>query len=242
MFLMPLRHAKHKVRLMEIGLGCDMRYGPGASVALWKQLLPDAELIEAEFDAACVARAKARGHLDGLQVVTGDQGDARTLAAWKEAIGPERVDIIIDDGGHKNSQITASFDALWPLVREGGVYVIEDMMVGRHPRFEDTGGRDVMADRIASWIDQLLLPPSWSYWANASTAAAPSKKSRFPLPRDIQFVLCQPEACVIGKKPPNFRSRPQPPPPRAAAPGPGERPVNGHRQHDKHGPFRHSYA
>ena len=110
------------------------------------------------------------------------------------------------------------------------MYAIEDMMVGRHPRFEDTGGRDVMADRIASWIDQLLLPPRWSIWANASTAAAPSEKSRFPLPRDIQFVLCQPEACVIGKKPPNFRSRPQPPPPRAAAPGPGERPVNGHRR------------
>ena len=55
-------------------------------------------------------------------------------------------------GGHKNSQIGHSFDVLWPLVRNGGVYVIEDLQVGRFKsyggeniNYEDTEGRGVMA-------------------------------------------------------------------------------------------------
>jgi hypothetical protein len=33
-----------KMKMPEIGLGCDMLYGPGASVKLWKEFLPEADL------------------------------------------------------------------------------------------------------------------------------------------------------------------------------------------------------
>ena len=38
---------KKAKEMLEIGLGCDMDYGPGASVSLWKDLFPAAELWEA---------------------------------------------------------------------------------------------------------------------------------------------------------------------------------------------------
>ena len=133
LFLMPLRHARD-VRMLEIGLGCNMGYGPGASVSVWQRLLPDAELWEAEFDAECVEAARAKGQLEGVRTLTGDQGDAATLEGWKRALGGE-LDVIVDDGGHKNSQLGASFDALWPLVKLGGVYVLEDLQFGHQPRY-----------------------------------------------------------------------------------------------------------
>lgn len=35
-FLLPYYYVHPKMKFLEIGLGCDMNYGPGASVALWK--------------------------------------------------------------------------------------------------------------------------------------------------------------------------------------------------------------
>ena len=53
MFLMPLR-ALGSNQAPEIGLGCDMSYGPGPVRTLKTQLLPDAQMWEAELDANCV--------------------------------------------------------------------------------------------------------------------------------------------------------------------------------------------
>ena len=44
------------MKMLEIGLGCDMGYGPGASVAVFKKLFPTAELWEAEFSALAVLK------------------------------------------------------------------------------------------------------------------------------------------------------------------------------------------
>ena len=68
-FLYPLKFAAHTPRMLEIGLGCNMDYGPGASVQIWRQLLPHAELWEAEYDAACVEKARAKGQLEGIKTV-----------------------------------------------------------------------------------------------------------------------------------------------------------------------------
>ena len=42
--LSPYYHQFPTMKMLEIGLGCDMKYGPGASVALYKKLFPKAEL------------------------------------------------------------------------------------------------------------------------------------------------------------------------------------------------------
>ncbi len=80
-------------------LGCDMKYGPGASVAIWKDiLLPTDELWEAEFDRACVEKAQKNKQLEGVNVLVGDQGDPEVLASWLQKSG-NNFDVIIDDGG-----------------------------------------------------------------------------------------------------------------------------------------------
>ena len=72
------RRRNDALKLLEIGLGCDMHYGPGASATLWRKYLPHAEIWFAEFDSDCVN--KQRGVINALNVsvVTGDQGNAET--------------------------------------------------------------------------------------------------------------------------------------------------------------------
>ena len=48
-------------KMLEIGLGCDMDYGPEASIKIWRSFFgPSAQIWEAEYDAACVKRHQKR--------------------------------------------------------------------------------------------------------------------------------------------------------------------------------------
>jgi hypothetical protein len=191
MYLMPYRHLpqEHPMKILEIGLGCGMDYGPGASVKLWRTMFPNAEIWEAEYQKQCVDHAKEKGMMGDIHVIVGDQQDKSTVIRWVEESGGN-FDVIIDDGGHSNAGIVTSFNVLWNTVKPGGVYFIEDMHVGRTPPF-NSEGYPVMADVIKSYIDQLIFPNRY----------ADSSVGEFhKIPDDIDFISCQREACVMGKK------------------------------------------
>eukprot|EP00966_Prymnesium_polylepis_P212279 4917263-Prymnesium_polylepis.1 len=121
-------------------------------------------------------------------------------------------DAIIDDGSHVNSDIMGTFTVLWPHLRPGGLYFLEDLQLGRaaragivgKQRFEDTNGTSVVADVIQSWVEQLLIqwpPPktdatvvpikgkvdlnSWDQ--NEVNGRAVAARQRFPLPTGAAF-------------------------------------------------------
>ncbi len=114
-FLMPLVNAlkgtNETIKVLEIGLGCDMVYGPGKSLAVWRNLYgKNAEIWEGEYDEACIKNNTAK--FDNVHVLTGDQGNKTTLDRWVKESGG-KFNTIIDDGGHKNYQIKATFDTLF---------------------------------------------------------------------------------------------------------------------------------
>jgi len=182
MHLMPLMQTSSDAKIFEIGLGCDMTYGPGASVSLWKSLFPDANLWEAEYNAACVNKFQAQGRLANINAVTGDQADPATLQGWVEKSGGDFA-AVIDDGGHQNKQIRTSFEKLWPHVKPGGLYFLEDLQVGRVGGYADGGL--VMSDMVQAWAEQLLTQTS---------------REDLPLPEGVQSIFCQAEACVLQKQ------------------------------------------
>jgi predicted O-methyltransferase YrrM len=56
-----------------------------------------------------------------------DQGDrARLAEIVATAAHGEPLDLVIDDASHRLDETRASFETLFPLLRPGGVYVIED--------------------------------------------------------------------------------------------------------------------
>ena len=160
LFLMPLlhqaQHSSSSIKMLEIGLGCDMIYGPGASSHLWKNLFGShVELWEADVDANCVKNMTKQGKMKGINTLVGSQSDIRVLEEWTQISGG-KFDVIIDDGGHKNKEIMASFNVLFhKALLPGGYYFIEDLQVGRHQPYTDE--KDCVADVIESWIDQLLI-------------------------------------------------------------------------------------
>lgn len=74
---------------------------------------------------------------------------------------------------------------LWPELRSGGLYFIEDLQVSR-PWAKDNGV--VVADVIFGWVDQLL---GGTFNGNTHSQL---------LPKGLKFVACGNEACVFGKK------------------------------------------
>jgi len=194
-FLGPLSKSTYKPKLLEIGLGCTMNYGPGASVKVWQTLLPNADIWEADVNEECVNRSRAKGELEGVHTVTGDQSIEKVVQQWVAASGGD-FDVVIDDGGHRNTQIKTSFDILWPAVKQGGLYFIEDLQVGRREGWDDTEGTMVISDIIQSWTERLLIASNPD--PNVAKTADPTLL-KWPLPDALEFIFCQHEACVLGK-------------------------------------------
>ena len=128
--ILPLYHSRQRVKFLEIGLGCDMKYGVGHSVPVWLQYfsqVPDFQLWFAESDEKCGRIWNAKPENQHVNLVYGDQADVNVLHQWIQQSNSllDPFDIIIDDGGHTWKQKTNSFRTLWAAVAPGGVYVLE---------------------------------------------------------------------------------------------------------------------
>ena len=114
-------------KILEIGLGCNMAYGPGASATIWPRLFPTAKVYFMEYDGSCVE--KHRTQIDSLNITifVGDQADTKFLQEVATEHGP--FDVIIDDGGHSDRQMLNSLRVLGGNgLSPGGIYFIEDMV------------------------------------------------------------------------------------------------------------------
>jgi len=105
-------------RLLEIGIK------RGSSLRAWKEIFPRLQLAAIDIDPATANNAP-----DGCGVHIGDQGDMTFLDAVIAAEAP--WDIVIDDGSHRIDHQKDTFEKLWPHVRPGGLYVIEDLQSSR---------------------------------------------------------------------------------------------------------------
>lgn len=108
------------VTLLEIGVGGDDDPNAGGeSLRMWREYFPDGRIIG-------VDRFEKRLELeDRITVLHGDQRDGSFLHTVGLDWGP--FDIVIDDGSHVCSDVIHAFQALFPYLKEQGVYVIEDL-------------------------------------------------------------------------------------------------------------------
>lgn len=155
----------HQVKLLEIGLGCNMDYGPGHSVNLWKSWFRNLDLHEMEYNGQCVEKWKSHIlNMENVTVHVGDQADVNALQTlYKNAnitAGPRpylpgvnQFDIIVDDGGHFNNQIVTSFNFLFEkALKPGGIYFIEDVAPMRPPY----PGRENNDGTTITWLQGMI--------------------------------------------------------------------------------------
>lgn len=79
-----------------------------------------------------------------------------TLMAARENF-PTGIDLVVDDASHLYEQTKATFSMLFPLVRAGGTYVIEDWSWSLWPAYQKSDS--VWSDKtaLASFIMELML-------------------------------------------------------------------------------------
>ena len=117
------------VKLLEIGVGgYDRPRVGGNSLRMWKRYFDQGDIFGIDlYDKSALAEPR-------ISIIQGDQSDAAFLQKVTSEYGP--FDIIIDDGSHVQSHIIASFEALFPLMPAGGIYVVEDTQTSYWPKFE----------------------------------------------------------------------------------------------------------
>lgn len=119
-------------RLVELGIA------QGGSVALFAHLAQPKQLLAVDIAtqpiAALAEFIDAHGYADTVHTAFGvDQGDRSKLEALlSEHFGDEPLDLVIDDASHVLAPSRASFTTLFPRLRPGGVFVIEDWSHGHH--------------------------------------------------------------------------------------------------------------
>lgn len=108
-----------KINLLEIGVGGydDPNLG-GGSLRMWKKYFPFANIFS--FDIHDKTKLQERR----LKIYRGSQIDEKFLSFLCKEIGD--IDIIIDDGSHINEHVIKTFKILFPKLKNGGIYVIED--------------------------------------------------------------------------------------------------------------------
>ncbi len=110
--------------LLEIGIA------EGASLKMWGEYLPTAIIYGIDKDPYDVEK---NGDLGGyIQTYIADQSNPEQLKLVMESID-DAMDVIVDDGSHDPNHIITSLTTLFPYLKEGGFYCIEDL---EHPRRE----------------------------------------------------------------------------------------------------------
>ena len=103
------------VRFLEIGVF------RGGSLAMWRKYFGEkAVIFGVDSDPNCAALNGQSG-----QVRIGSQNDPDFLKQVISEMGG--VDIVLDDGSHQAKHQIESFKILFPEMREGGVYMVEDL-------------------------------------------------------------------------------------------------------------------
>jgi hypothetical protein len=125
------RHLRRKkLVVFEIGIGgYDNPRDGGGSLRMWRRYFPNAQIIGLDiFDKTPHAEKR-------IHVYRGDQSDPELLNKIVSEVG--RPDIIIDDGSHLNKHVIKSFEILFPLLKDDGIYAVEDTQTAYWP---DAGG------------------------------------------------------------------------------------------------------
>eukprot|EP00760_Papus_ankaliazontas_P002361 PhM_4_TR10962/c1_g2_i1/m.85518 len=219
-YLDPVRASGQHIKMLEIGIGCDMTYGPGWSYALWSHYLPNLELYMVDWSGIqkqCYQRMLARSSplsaSDRKYIIEhaffGDQTDdtfLRSVVAKTTPAGAnstQTYDVIVDDGAHTMDGQLTSFRVLFAsALRPGGVYFIEDLQSSYHKMWGATNARRAARETTVEVLKSLIgirhNTQNEKYEKFSETL--PHLDAFLKIVGDVQSIDCDAEICAITKK------------------------------------------
>ncbi len=115
------------VRLLEIGVGGYQGALGGESLRMWESYFRRGRITGIDlYDKTALSGGR-------VQVFQCSQVDSPRLTALAQEVGP--FDFIIDDGSHVNAHQIQTFGILWPHLKDGGTYVVEDVQTSYWPSY-----------------------------------------------------------------------------------------------------------
>jgi cephalosporin hydroxylase len=108
------QYRNEPIKFFEIGV----QYG--YSVKMWEEYFSKAEIYAIDIEPRCKIFETNRVKID-----IGSQNDPDFLKQVSSNRGP--FDVIVDDGSHHNESMYISFETLFPLLKPGGLYIVEDL-------------------------------------------------------------------------------------------------------------------
>lgn len=133
-----------KVVVLEFGVS------HGGSLQMWKHYFGrKAHIIGVDIFKECKKLEEKQ-----IDIYIGDQEDRKFLKDLMKKIGP--VDIVIEDGGHEMKQQIHTFEEVFPHVKDGGVYIGEDLHTSYWKRFGGSyGKKTTFVEYIKNKIDDI---------------------------------------------------------------------------------------
>jgi hypothetical protein len=146
---LPLR--ERPVSMLEIGVQ------NGGSLETWSAYFQAGRhFVGCDIDPKCGALEYQDPR---ISIVVGDANQAPAFQAIR-AISPD-FDIVIDDGSHVSTDILNSFINYFPLVKPGGLYVVEDT----HTLYIDAYGGGILNEFAAyAFFKKLVDVVSFQFW------------------------------------------------------------------------------
>ncbi len=130
------------IKFLEIGIF------QGNSVKLWESYFAQADLHFIDITFAAVQYFSKRSHYH----LANQENPLDLEIVAREAGG--NFDIILDDGGHTMNMQIVSFQTLFPHLKSGGMYIIEDLHTSYWPS-HGGGGDKTTISFLKGLIDEL---------------------------------------------------------------------------------------
>lgn len=189
------RFREKPIRFLEIGIQ------KGHSVKMWEEFFPTAELYFIDITESAIEYFSTRSSYFYL-----DQSNASALSAFIKDSGGD-FDIIIDDGGHTMEQQIVSFQTLFPALKPGGIYVIEDLHTSYWKEYGGRGSLSTPLSSSKSTTEFLKSLVDNVNWIAAKTGCADQKKATESLEnlfatyrRQIEGIYFSSGVCLIYKR------------------------------------------
>ena len=104
---------------------------PGASLKVWKEYFPNAEIIGVDIDSDCLFKEE---RIKTFQI---DQTNPKSIEEVLNKIKIEEFDLIVDDGLHTFEAGRILFENLIIRLANTGTYIIEDVNPWDVRKFEE---------------------------------------------------------------------------------------------------------
>ena len=112
-----------EVHVVEIGVD------QGGSLQMWKDYFgQNAKIYGVDINYTCKELEE-----ENIEIFIGDQENRGFLESLTVKI--PRIDILIDDGGHRMEQQINTFEVLFPHISKNGIYLCEDLHTSYWKRF-----------------------------------------------------------------------------------------------------------